>query len=53
MSGQRRMARLLRDDRKARVPQIKTCYNQEIQKSISECTRCLNLKQTGGSRRPD
>ncbi|GAA6099975.1 uncharacterized protein LOC103908774, partial [Tachysurus ichikawai] len=36
--GQRRMARLVRADRKATVTQITTNYNRGMQKSISECT---------------
>ncbi len=34
--GQRRMDRLVRDDRKATVTQITTCYNQVMQNTISE-----------------
>ncbi len=33
--GQRRMGRLVRDDRKATVTQITTCYNQGMQNTIS------------------
>ncbi len=36
--GQRRMARLVRDDRKATVTQITTRYNQGMQNTISERT---------------
>ncbi len=36
--GQRRMGRLVRDDRKATVTQITTCYNQGMQNTISEHT---------------
>ncbi len=36
--GQRRMGRLVRDDRKATVTQITTRYNQGMQNTISECT---------------
>ncbi len=36
--GQRRMDRLVRDDRKATVTQITTRYNQGMQKTISEHT---------------
>ncbi len=36
--GQRRMGRLVRDDRKATVTQITTCYNQGMQNTISERT---------------
>ncbi len=51
--GQRRMARLVRDDRKATVIQITTCYNQGMQKTISEHTTRQTLKQMGySSRRP-
>ncbi len=38
--GQRRMGRLVRDDRKATVTQITTRYNQDIQNTISERTTC-------------
>ncbi len=34
---QRRMGRLVKDDRKATVTQITTRYNQGMQKTISEC----------------
>ncbi len=54
--GQRRMGRLVRDDRKATVIQITTRYlnhNQGMQKTISECTTRRTLKQMGySSRRP-
>ncbi len=36
--GQRRMGRLVRDDRKATVTQITTRYNQGMQNTISEHT---------------
>uniref|UniRef100_A0AAR2IM34 Tc1-like transposase DDE domain-containing protein n=1 Tax=Pygocentrus nattereri TaxID=42514 RepID=A0AAR2IM34_PYGNA len=36
--GQRRMGRLVRDDRKAKVTQITTRYNQGMQNTISERT---------------
>ncbi len=36
--GQGIMGRLVRDDRKAIVTQITTCYNQGIQNTISHCT---------------
>ncbi len=49
--GQRRMGRLVRDDRKATVTQITTCYNQGMQNIISERTSCRTLKQIGYSRR--
>ncbi len=50
---QSRMGRLVRDDRKATVTQITTRYNQGIQHTISECTKCRTLKQMGNSsRRP-
>ncbi len=49
--GQRRMARLVRDDRKA--THITTHYNQGIQNTISERTTRRSLKQMGySSRRP-
>ena len=38
--GQRRVARLVRADRKATVTQITTRYNRGMQKSISEHTTC-------------
>ncbi len=51
--GQRRMGRLVRDDRKATVTQITTRYNQCMQNSISERTTRRTLKQMGSSsRRP-
>ncbi len=51
--GQRRMGRLVRDDRKATVTQINTRYNQGMQNTISERTTHRSLKQMGySSRRP-
>ncbi len=51
--GQRRMDRLVRDDRKATVTQITTHYNQGMQNTISERTTHRTLKQMGSSsRRP-
>ncbi len=51
--GQRRMGRLVRDDRKATVTQITTRYNQSMQNIISERTTRRTLKQMGNSsRRP-
>ncbi len=51
--GQRRMGRLVRDDRKATVTQKNTRYNQGMQNTISERTTCRTLKQLGySSRRP-
>ncbi len=51
--GQRRMVRLVRDDRKATVTQIITRYNQGMQNTISECTTHRTLKQMDySSRRP-
>ncbi len=51
--GQRRMGRLVRDDRKARVTQITTRYNQGMQNTIFEHTTRRTLKQMGySSRRP-
>ncbi len=51
--GQRRMGRLVRDDRKATVTKITTCYNQGMQSTISERTTHRTLKQMGySSRRP-
>ncbi len=45
--GQRRMGRLVRDDRKATVTQIITRYNQDIQNTISQHTTRRTLKQMG------
>ncbi len=51
--GQRRMGRLVRDDRKATVTQITTRYNQVMQNTISERSTRRTLKQMGySSRRP-
>ncbi len=51
--GQRRMGRLVRDDRKATVTQITTRYNQGMQNTISERTTRRTLKQMNySSRRP-
>ncbi len=51
--GQRRMDRLVRDDRKTTVTQITTRYNQGMQNTISERTTRQTLKQMGSSsRRP-
>ncbi len=47
--GQRRMVRLVRDDRKATVTQITTRYNQGMQNTISERTTRRTLKQMGYS----
>ncbi len=50
---QRRMDRLVRDDRKATVTQITTRYNQDLQNTISEHTTRQTLKQmSSSSRRP-
>ncbi len=50
---QRRMVRLVRDDRKSTVTQITTRYNQGMQNTISECTTRRTLKQMDySSRRP-
>ncbi len=50
---QRRMGRLVRDDRKATVTQITTRYNQGMQNTISERTTRQTLKKMGySSRRP-
>ncbi len=48
---QRRMGRLVRDDRKATVTQITTRYNQGMQNTISERTTRRTLKQLNYSRR--
>ncbi len=51
--GQRRMGRLVRDDRKTTVTQITTRYNQDLQNTISEHTTRRTLKQMDySSRRP-
>ena len=51
--GQRRMGRVVGDDRKATVTQITTRYNQGMQNTISERTTRPTLKQMGySSRRP-
>ncbi len=51
--GQRRMGRLVRDDRKTTVTQITTRYNQDLQNTISEHTTRRTLKQMdSSSRRP-
>ncbi len=51
--GQRRMSRLVRDDKKATVTQITTRYNQGIQNTSSERKTHWTLKQMGSSsRRP-
>ncbi len=51
--GQRRMGRLVRDDRKTTLTQINTRYNQGMQNTISEHTTHRTLKQMGySSRRP-
>ncbi len=51
--GQRRMDRLVRDDRKATVTQTTTRYNQGMQNTISEHTTRRTLKQMNySSRRP-
>ncbi len=47
------MGRLVRDDRKAKVTQITTRYNQGMQNTISEHTTRRTLKHMGySSRRP-
>ncbi len=43
--GQRRMCRLVRDDRKTTITQITTRYNQGMQNTISEHTTHRTLKQ--------
>ncbi len=51
--GQRRMGRLVRDDRKATVSQITTCSKQGMHNTISECTTRQTMKQMDySSRRP-
>ncbi len=50
---QRRMDRLVRDDRNATVTQITTRYKQDMQNTISDRTTRRTLKQMGSSsRRP-
>ncbi len=50
---QKRMGRLVRDDRKSTLTQITTRYNQGMQNTISERTTHRTLKQMGySSRRP-
>ncbi len=49
--GQRRMGRLVRDDRKTTITQITTRYNQDMQKTLSERTTRRTLKQMGSSSR--
>ncbi len=50
---QRRMGRLVRDDRKTTVTQITTRYNQGMKNTISEHTTHRTLKQmSSSSRRP-
>ncbi len=50
---QKRMDRLVKDDRKATVTQITTRYNQGIENTISECTTRRTLKQMDySSKRP-
>ncbi len=52
--GQRRIGRMVRDDRKATLTQITTRYIQGMQNTISERTTRRTLKQMGySSRRPD
>jgi len=41
------MGRLLQDDRKAKVTQISTGYNQGMQNTISEPHNTLNLEENG------
>ncbi len=51
--GQRRMGRLVNDDRKTTVTQITTRYNQGMQNTSSEHTTRRTLKQMSySSRRP-
>ncbi len=51
--GQRRMGRLVRNDKMATVTQITTRYNQGMQNTISQRTTPQTLKQIGSSsRRP-
>ncbi len=47
--GQRRMDRLVRDDRKVTITQITTRYNQRLQNTISEHTTHRTLKQMDSS----
>ncbi len=51
--GQRRMDRLVRDDRKATLTQITNLYNHGMQNTFSERTTRRTLKKMGySSRRP-
>ncbi len=51
--GQRRMVRLVRDDKKTTLTQITTRYHQNLQNTISEHTTHRTLKQmSSSSRRP-
>lgn len=51
--GQRRMARLVRADRRATVTEITTRYNRGMQQSICEATTRTTLRRMGyNSRRP-
>ncbi len=47
--GQRRIGRLVKDDRKATITQITTRYNQDMQNTIPERTTRQTLKQMGYS----
>ncbi len=49
--GQKRMCRLVRDDRKATVTQLTPRYHQDMQNTISEHTTRRTLKQMGYSNR--
>ncbi len=49
--GQRRMGRMVRDDRNATVTKITPRYNQGMQNTISERTTRRTLKQMGYSSR--
>ncbi len=49
--GQRRMGRLVKDDRKTTVIKITSRYNQGMQNTISEHTTRRTLKQMGSSSR--
>jgi len=51
--GQRRMGRLIQDDRRATLTEITTRYNRGMQKSICEATTHTTLTRMGyNSRRP-
>lgn len=46
-SSQRRMGKLVRDDKRAAVSQIPTCPNKSVQNTISEHTAHPSLEANG------